>query len=577
MITKNAQPVKLPNTVSAFGKDDDKIAVFSDILGKLAASTNRDVVVPLLKKIEINTSFLKKTAIRNGKTPVSTGERTATARPVTSRRGRFNAPRDEHGRFVSVGGSGKAVAGKARATTDNAAIAKPISSAGRKMQKPAIKEIKSRDPGEIRGEEVAGKQASGAIIRNNREERDRSGRFVSKSQEARAQQQEKKEQKTVLNSLRDSFPNLAGKGRGAIKEGTVEEAAGKAVGGPLFEAAMEIREAVGEVSSKDNMIGKMARRVGGKLGFGMKEDVPEIDNSGRDSKGRFIPAAIGKATDMDDSKKREKREKRRHRELIQAIRSNGVVGGGSESSGMGADLLNMPWKRKAMGPKVPKIPKLPGGMMGRAGGGGMRGIASVATKAPLLAAALPAIGTIGTIITAIGSVGAAGYSAITGKDNFISKGAQSLGLVPKLETDAKGRVIGRANPDKVNRNVLENTMRVNAERRKQGKKELEFDSVTGMVKPIKSSVRTISGRIEPKPVAQPQRLKPMPVGSPAEKTTENMPGGNKDIARLTSSISRLVSNMGAGKKEKDMRTVHTMNIPTEFDDTMLTLMVYDRV
>lgn len=51
-------------------------------------------------------------------------------------------------------------------------------------------------------------------------------------------------------------------------------------------------------------------------------------------------------------------------------------------------------------------------------------------------------------IAAVGAVGVAGYSLLTGKDNFISKVAQNIGLVPKLETNADGVISGYAPNEK---------------------------------------------------------------------------------------------------------------------------------
>jgi hypothetical protein len=55
-----------------------------------------------------------------------------------------------------------------------------------------------------------------------------------------------------------------------------------------------------------------------------------------------------------------------------------------------------------------------------------------------------AAGTIALAALAVTSIWAAGKSLITGKDNIFSQAAQGLGIVPKLTTDAEGRVTGTA-------------------------------------------------------------------------------------------------------------------------------------
>jgi hypothetical protein len=46
-----------------------------------------------------------------------------------------------------------------------------------------------------------------------------------------------------------------------------------------------------------------------------------------------------------------------------------------------------------------------------------------------------------------------------------------------------------------------------------------------------------------------------------------------DLSAFTAAMSKLGSEMSARKNAQQ----NPMNIPTEFDDTMLTLMAYDRV
>ena len=313
-------------------------------------------------------------------------------------------------------------------------------------------------------------------------ERDNRGRFVgkSKSQEARSEQRNKDEKKSLLESLRDGIGSVGAKGKSAIaaNAGTIEEAAGRAAGGPIFEAAMELKGAVDSISDEDSMISKAARWAGKKTGISKGEE-EKPSKEGRDEKGRFL---TGTAKADDGSKKiietlkgSENEDEKRHEELIKAILK------GNKDEGRGPKSMGLPYSRET-GPgaverrrarkekeakKTVFRPKsstkkgslaylpnatMPGSSGPGGGGGGLdipappgglpKILKTVAKVLPVLAA-LP-LGTIAAGVTAVGAVASAGYSAATGKDNPISKLAQAAGLVPKLETDANGKIVAGA-------------------------------------------------------------------------------------------------------------------------------------
>lgn len=75
---------------------------------------------------------------------------------------------------------------------------------------------------------------------------------------------------------------------------------------------------------------------------------------------------------------------------------------------------------------------------------GLGPMGAMTTAIGALATAMTALAAPILAIAAVGGIGAALYSGITGKDNFISRFAQDLGLVPKLSTDENGVVNGYA-------------------------------------------------------------------------------------------------------------------------------------
>lgn len=553
MIGSEARTEKTATPIAPIIPDEsDKMLAFSEILRKTEQTDERSIV-PLLKKIEFNTSLLKKLSnatptpheravIAKGVLPPSTlpprrdekphatteeralsGAAKKTPNPlrsapaVVARRVKEEvaaqgAPAEEA--RAAVAGLQKKESGELQATASvdtggatmgTAAKTAPIVQSeafpAEQKAKPARKDDTPR---------LAPATAS-------KSGRDKGGRFVgkSKSQEAKADQGDRMERKSVLQTLKRGFEGMGAKGKGAMASnaGTMEEAAGRAAGGPMFEAAMEIKGAVDSARDEDSIIGKAARKIREKTGLAKSKDQEATPR--RDEKPHVTTEA--KAEDarkiVDSLQSSEKEDEKRHAELIKAILKSdkeGKSGVGKESNG---DSLGLPSLKKT-GPgaaareklkksmqksqlpagvatKSSKFPGMQGG--GPLGGGAMQvGGAMLGklgkmamTVGPVLAA-LP-LATIAVGIAAAGAVGAAGYSAITGKDNFINE------LFKKLTGLDAGKPT-KGDEDKVNKDVLANTQRVNAERRAQGKKELEFDPTTGMVKPGAVATASESGK-----------------------------------------------------------------------------------
>jgi len=252
-----------------------------------------------------------------------------------------------------------------------------------------------------------------------------------------------------------------------------------------WEMAMTVKSIADKVRDPNSDLRKGAGKIAGKLGLGNR--IRTKQTTGRQEEATATasistvtianPESISN-TIISELQSIENEDKKRHGELIKAVLqgSKGSAGTGMPSPrnmGPGARgrerrlgriegrqrrVTATPAPGTLRAPRTPRVPgggllsaipgaTLPGGNR-PAGGGWLDGLASMAMKvAPALAAvaALP-LGAIaagvGATTAAIGAVGAAGYSAVTGKDNFISKGAQKVGLVPKLETDASGKIAG---------------------------------------------------------------------------------------------------------------------------------------
>lgn len=179
--------------------------------------------------------------------------------------------------------------------------------------------------------------------------RDQQGRF--KSQAAMAEARQETQDKSIRQVIQDAVkPSRSGFFSRRADEGTVENAAGKAAGGPFWEAGKELAEAAGEIREKihddKTITGRTWKAIGRR--FGLK---------GKDQ----TTLAIEKG---------EKAEQKRHRELLQAVENS--RGGGGEGGGtLDAidDALDIFGNLKRV--KKSPLSKIPGGGAKGAGIGGL--------------------------------------------------------------------------------------------------------------------------------------------------------------------------------------------------------------
>ncbi|MCX5829302.1 MAG: hypothetical protein NTV58_15070 [Deltaproteobacteria bacterium] len=243
------------------------------------------------------------------------------------------------------------------------------------------------------------------VAREARIERDKSGRFLSKKerQGSAATGAPGGPQRGKLATI-GAFALHMGKEYGKDRKGVLMEAAGRTAMGSLLDSALEMKERFEQA----------------------KEATGNIKQKYRDYAG-----------DKGDQKPKEAdtKEEKRHNQLLSALK--GLGPGSEKKRAIREKIVQRNIAASIPMPATPPPPPPPGG--------GTDMLSMIKNIGPVLGmvSALP-LGAIAAGVTAVGAVGAAGYSAVTGKDNFISKGAQAIGLVPKLETDANGKVVAGA-------------------------------------------------------------------------------------------------------------------------------------
>jgi|GEM_PF-4791976 len=473
-------PVTIAQSVSPLASPDSLIEQFGAIINAKLETSNK-ATNATLARIEDNTSILKKIKLSGSETRAITAKGSITRTAPLSRddKGRFlTAKEDEVQRGTP---KGRARGPEAEKAQDRPVTARRVSreeaTAAAEAAIPEKKvEAKPVEPKERGTKEGVQSQAKAAMPAETG--RDRGGRFVgkSKSQEARAEQGDKSERSSILQSLKNGFEGIGGKGKSTLASnaGTLEEAAGRAAGGPFFEAAMEIKGAVDSARDEDGMIGKAARKLGEKVGFSKKED--QAPKEGRDDKGRFLTAKGDETAKIIDTlKSSENEDEKRHEELIKAILKGGK-GETGESMGLpslrktGPGSTAKEKRRKAMkkgrSPIAPRSSKMPGG------GGG-----SLLSKLPLATLA----GGAGIVVA-----GAAAAYALSQVAQAITTGESDINnAFNALVKRIFGIDLGNTKPDEdeVNRINRENMKKMNERRKAQGLQEFKVDSVTGM--PIK--------------------------------------------------------------------------------------------
>lgn len=431
MITRDAHIERHSHLTTPLPVDpsDGELEAFGEIIKGIEGSRNK-AVVPLLSKIESNTASL----LRGTRTQKAADRPVRIAVAETKlKRSSYDRPRDEKGRFVAT-------------------KAQPVNL----PSSPVVKTSSLDDA-------VTQDRISPSVSRSSEGQikRDSKGRFLSKSQLAHEQQVKKKDQKTIVASITSGFAGFAEKGKSAVETGTVGEAAGVAAGGPVFEAAMEIKEAVDGARSEDSLIGKTARKIGMIAGLGKETPtVEETAKEGRDEKGRFVKESLGKS---------EKEEQKRHKELIETIKENSGKGGGNGGGlGLGLGFTG----KKALGgiarlaKPLSGLARLSGPALALAGAGavgygvgtGINALLNKITEAVtgkkgytpadvVYDKTAPKINGVKDIIGAVESGGRGGYGAYNNRDSgivsagryqFSAAGGQSSSLASVFEKYAAG-------------------------------------------------------------------------------------------------------------------------------------------
>ncbi|MGV8059799.1 MAG: hypothetical protein AB2L12_17535 [Smithellaceae bacterium] len=408
--------MSIPTT--SIADDPGKVLAFSEILARME-NTSEKIVVPILKKIESNTSMLRK----------------------------FNSP-------VSVSQEKSATAVSVKQTS---------LSREKKSRTEAIKSEKR--------EVLTAEAKRVGPTRNNK------GRFVS-SQKTHVQDVNddsgRPQAKRGRLATLAAFGGHMAKGGVGDKKGTMVEAAGRATLGPMYDAVVELKSRYDQFKDTKNSLKDQYAQFKGTDAAPVKK-VTEAKNA--DETDEIIKSLMNS----------EKGDKERHEELIEVI-LKGKAAGGGESMGLPSMTKTGPGatareklKRARTKPQAPsgvgmsgKTPRVPGG------GGG-----SLLSKLPMATLA----GGAGILVA-----GAAAAYALSQVAQAITTGESDVNNAFKKFTGIDFGKTTQGDIDKENRRTVENTKRVNAERVAQGKKELEYDPVIGMVKPGAVATASESGK-----------------------------------------------------------------------------------
>jgi len=357
------------------------------------------------------------------------------------------------------------------------------------------------------------------------------GRFLSAGEKERQRRNDEKRNSGLIGALKKGIGGLFGD-----KGEEVKDAAGAGVGGPFYEAAKEIYQATSDLAEKAEDEKGILARVKGF--FSRDKGTEEADQEAREET-------------------REAKAEKRHKELVEAVQ--GIEGGDSSGFPSGAGkFIGSAFGR--IGKMLAPLGSVLGGA-GRAGGkllgGAGRGIAG-------LVSAIGG-GTLAAGAAAAGAVGSAGYSAVTGKDNIISKAAQALGLVPKISEEGSYEISAKetdADRAEVNRRSLEFTEKINRQRVAQGKKALPYDPITGEVLSRKQVEATAK------------------VERPLKNEAPIAPADAKPQTVKVEGLEELVKDKSRSEKQKPQQFEVRPGgeiVNMEFEDTYLKLMAHDRV
>ena len=177
--------------------------------------------------------------------------------------------------------------------------------------------------------------------------RDDNGRFrpreerESMAAEANANRREEQQQRSLVDSIRESVASGVG---GLSDAGDTEEAAGYAVGGSIYGAALEVSSAVEELRSDDSLLGKGFKKVKKAFGGGgfmslfrrNQEERPNDDaGSSDDSRAagnEDVTDAISEQSEQIEEQTEETRKG--FKDVVAAIK--GIITG----TGTGGDLID---------------------------------------------------------------------------------------------------------------------------------------------------------------------------------------------------------------------------------------------
>lgn len=393
-------------------QEKDPIEILSEVLKQFEQQ-------PLLKKIEKNTSvlpaLLRSLTITKGVKAAHMYVVSKTGKPVVQANGRLrgqatpeHAPTSRSAR--AVGGqqaatTGHVVAQQVRKELEVPRAPNPIRnrSAIPAISSPALPSRPMRTPTTIPVVLPPGNAATARRLPATRtvpavevpqRVRAANGRFGAGQSVGQAERERQRSEEPA-KGLKAWFKTAVGSilGKGKEKEGDIQDAAGKAAGGPIWEAAKEMQGAAGELRDKlhdeETLLGKSFKWLGKKTGL---------------AKGTSGPPTEGA-------------EQRRHRELLAAVQGHGGGTGGGGSSGGGiADAVE-----GGLGALVGRrlLSKIPG--------------AGIAARVLAKASPMLSVLAAGTTVAAVGVITAAA-AGFAGVMSIVKKGNENgVGYNPTPE------------------------------------------------------------------------------------------------------------------------------------------------
>lgn len=337
---------------------ENQVEVFANILAKIETDSSS------LSKIEKNTAALPKlvSLLSKGVTRKATGYHEKDAR--------------QSDQVTAIATAKPAKSAPQAAIAPIVPITVPPvekSNAPKSSAKdPAIEPVKSAKPAK-----PAPQTAVAQVITNAQKKRDNKGRFQPKEKSAGERAQEKaqddkkgsEQAKSIGTQIKDALKggadHLLSAGKDKVNELDTTEAAGRAAGGPIFDAAKELQGAAADIKKnaqdESTLTGKAWRYVQSKRSKG-EQGVAVGDQPATvsDEKEQFAAPVIS------EMKAETKRDEKRHKELIKAIsggrkkdRSNKLParnvrlsrGAGIRPPTMGAGEM-MPGLARMIGPAI---------------------------------------------------------------------------------------------------------------------------------------------------------------------------------------------------------------------------------